>query len=160
MNTDNPREQWLDSWLALKGENPTFEGPIQLPVLSGSMLPDFPVGSTLHIKKTEGNRCHPGDVIVYRDNDRLVAHRLLLRVGLGSRLFFFEKGDTNDRGRWIPSTWIKGLVTSVVLPESEISQDVVRQSDKASRSLWADFIHRVLAPPRKIKQMIFPGGEK
>ncbi len=155
MDSNKQREQLLDSWLALTGEDHTSEDPIRLPMLSGSMLPHIPVQSVIHINKTKARYCRPGDVVVYRVGDRLVAHRLLLRLGWPSALHIFEKGDANDRGSWIRGHQVLGLAMAVELKDGEPAQPLRCDPNLAFAGLWADFLHRVLAFPRRLKRWIF-----
>ncbi len=155
---DSPKkqhEQLLDSWLALTGEGSKLEGPIRLPILSGSMLPDIPVQSVIHIQKIDSRSCRPGDVVVYREGARMVAHRLLFRVGWGSRALFFEKGDANDRGSWIRGNQILGVVLAVEMTDGEPARPLKCHSSQALVGLRADFLHRVLAFPRRVKSWVF-----
>ena len=144
----------MDSWLALTGEGPVPEGHIRLPVLSGSMLPHIPVQSVIHIKIIEASDCSPGDVVVYRDGDRLVVHRLLWRLGWRSAVLIFEKGDANNRGGWIRGHQVLGLVLAVELKDGEPARPLACHSSLAIAGLRADFLHRVLALPRRLKRWI------
>ncbi len=159
MNHRAQGEELLDSWLALTGEGPATNDLITLPVLSGSMLPQMPVNSIIHIKRMSIHGCKTGHVVVYREGDRLVAHRLLWSFGLGSAQFCFEKGDANKRGGWIRGHQVLGLVVAVSSnPECQPPQTatpMTRQPELAAKSLRADFIDRTLAWPRRIKHWIF-----
>ncbi len=151
----NHREQLLDSWLALMEDAPAPEGPLRLPVLSGSMVPDIPVGSMAHIEKATARQCRPGQVIVYRDKDRLVVHRVLLRLGWGAFLLFYEKGDANSTGGWIKSNQIKGLVVAVGLLNEEGPQKLLPNPKRARASLGDDLRYRILFIPRRIKSLLW-----
>ncbi len=153
------RQQLLDSWLALMEDAPSPEGAICLPVLSGSMMPEIPVNSIVQIEKIQARVCRPGQVVVYRDKDRLVVHRLLLQIGWGPVLFFFEKGDANDRGKWISGKQIKGLVAGVDLNDGNGSQPYTDSAIKARNSLNADLRHRFLAFPRWVKKRLTGGHQ-
>jgi len=148
------REERLDAWLALTGQSPGPEGPVRLPMLTGSMLPDIPVGAVLEVEKVPGEHCRPGDVVVYRVDDRLVAHRILWRIGLGSRRFFFEKGDTNERGGWIRSGKVCGLVTAIHAgPDRRpLPRDICRA--RANRA--AVLREWVLRWPRRLRDLLRP----
>ena len=159
MDFKKQQEQLLDSWLALTGNGPPQSTPITLPVLSGSMLPEIPVQSVIYIEKTEANHCQPGDVVVYRDGDRLVAHRLLWRLGRGSSMLIFEKGDTNHRGSWIRGHQIVGLVLAVDLKDGQPPKPLNGHSRDALAGLKADFRHRLLAFPRRVKGWLFPSSQ-
>lgn len=150
----NAREELLDSWLALTEEGHSCPGPIRLPVFTGSMLPGIPVNSIIQIEKTEARYCRRGDVVVYRDKERLVVHRLLLRLGWGSTLLFYEKGDSNPRGGWIKGSQIRGRVLTVEFPDESSTETCTPDLKRALSSLKADFFNRMLAFPRWIKHSI------
>lgn len=153
------REQLLDSWLALMEDGPAPDGPIRLPVLSGSMLPEIPVDSMAHIEKSEARRCSPGDVVVYRDKDRLVIHRVLLRLGWGSSWLLFEKGDANDRGGWIKGSLVRGKVVAVDSLDGKEPKPCTSAPSRAHTSLRADLRHRFLALPRRAKHLLMGSGK-
>ncbi len=148
------RQQRLDSWLALMEEGPLPEGPICLPVLSGSMVPEIPVNSLAHIEKAEASHCRIGQVVVYRDKDRLVIHRVLLRLGWRSSILFYEKGDSNVLGGWIKGSQVRGTVVAVDHQNEESPQPCLINTPKARSSFGADFKHRILVVPRRIKRLI------
>lgn len=123
------REERLDAWLALAEDAPNGSVPIRLPMLSGSMRPAIPVGALIEVEKARGRDCRPGDVVVYRVDERLVAHRILWRFGRGAWLFFFEKGDTNDHGGWIRGSRIRGKVVAVL--EGQERRPLLPDRDRA-----------------------------
>jgi hypothetical protein len=86
---------------------------VEMPVLSGSMVPILPVGATLVITGVRGDTCRVGDVVVFRDADRLVAHRLLWGWPPGRARFFLQAGDGVSPVGWISTGSILGLVTAV-----------------------------------------------
>ncbi len=88
------RERALDIWLGLSGQAPLPEGPLVLPILSGSMRPSIALGSKILIAPADYSTCRLGDVVVYLEGDRLIAHRLLWTLGP----FHFHKGDANPNG--------------------------------------------------------------
>ncbi len=152
---DNPdREERLDAWLALTGRTTAPQAPVRLPMLSGSMRPAIPVGAFLEVEPATGERCRPGDIVVYRAGDKLVAHRILWRISLGGRRLFFEKGDTNKRGRWIRGARVCGLVTAfhVDLERHELSRD--KERVHAERVAVArEFLLRA---PRRLRKLLPP----
>ncbi len=154
MQSRDEREQLLDSWLALMEDGPAPDGPIRLPVLSGSMAPGIPVDSMAHINKSEARHCRRGHVVVYRDKDRLVIHRVLWRLGWGSSFLVYEKGDTRNRGGWIRGSRIRGWVAAVDLLNGNGPQPYLINADQAQISLKADIKHRILALPHRIKRLL------
>lgn len=69
-------------------------------VLSGSMEPEYPVGSLIYVKETDYRELEVGDVITYMlDEDTVVTHRIsrvLPDENEPDILRFFTKGDAND----------------------------------------------------------------
>lgn len=88
---------------------------VEMPMLTGSMSPLLPVGSTLVIAGASGDACRTGDVVVYRDGERLVAHRLLLGWPPGRARIFLQAGDGVSPVAWIATAAILGLVIAVRL---------------------------------------------
>jgi len=82
-----------------------------LPVLSGSMLPYLRPGGRVLVECLATGKCHLGDIIVFREADKLVAHRLLFRLRLGNRLYLYQKGDATGNGHWIREEQMVGVVT-------------------------------------------------
>jgi hypothetical protein len=154
------REEFLDTWLALTGNGPSVDHPLLLPVLSGSMLPEIPMDAVIHIQTTDAGHCHPGDVIVYREGDRLVVHRLLMRLGLGSPAIFYEKGDANAKGGWIRARRIRGLVIAIDFQDGTGPKPLVSSPGLARSSMIRDIRHRALVVPRRIKQLLLGSSGK
>jgi hypothetical protein len=126
------------------------EERVEVPVLTGSMAPCLPVGSTLIVAPARGGTCRVGDVVVFRDGDRLVAHRLLWSWPPGRPRRYLQAGDGISRLGWVAATAILGLVVAV------------RDADRSTRDLRSPEARRegirsahrrlrraVLAPLRK-----------
>ncbi len=96
---------------------------VEMPMLSGSMAPILPVGSTLIIAGVRGDACRMGDVVVFREQDRLVAHRLLLGLPCGRARVFLQAGDGVSPLGWVAPGSILGLVVAV------------RDADQSTRDL-------------------------
>ena len=123
MENPDPREQHLDAWLALTGQDPENQGTVRLPVLSGSMLPAIPLGAILEIELVDPSCCRVGDVVVFLENQqRLTAHRVLAHLGFGFLHWLLQKGDNNSVGYWIRRSRVRGRVTRVLPPEVEDAQ--------------------------------------
>ncbi len=58
-------------------------------IASNSMFPKLKVGQKIEIKPNVKPKI--GDVIVWQDNDKIIAHRFYLRIGD----YFLTKGDNN-----------------------------------------------------------------
>ncbi len=95
----------------LRGEL-SMSKDVELPMLSGSMSPTIVCGNTIRIRPVSWNRILRGDIIVFKDNGRLIAHRLLARISFGRFHLAYQKGDTNDLGKWISGRCILGIVTA------------------------------------------------
>lgn len=86
--------------LALLLGGPRLVGLQVFSVLSGSMEPEYPVGSLLYVKKAEPRELVPGDVITFMlDEDTVATHRIVEVVPDeedSQVLRFRTKGDAND----------------------------------------------------------------
>jgi len=157
VDNSNQREHLLDTWLGLTGQAPMPEGPLVLPVLSGSMRPAINLGSRILIEPCAASACRVGDVTVYLDGDRLVAHRVLWFFGSRKRGWIFQKGDANQFGHWVHSVRIKGVVREVI-PTEEDSQVSFAEdpfSYEAARQSRRDYLRNLtLAGPRWIRELI------
>lgn len=123
----------LDAWLALVKRTAASED-VRLPMLTGSMLPAIPPGATLVITPRSAGPFRRGEVVVFGDEDRLIAHRLLLRLRLPGLNLIFEKGDNNPRGGWIRPDRIRGVVREAILADGERRDP--HDPAAATRSLW------------------------
>lgn len=63
-------------------------------VVSGSMEPAIPTGSTIYTAKK--SFYNPSDVIVFNHDERVVTHRIVGIETLGSEPFYRTKGDANS----------------------------------------------------------------
>lgn len=149
----NDRERYLDAWLALTGEAPAADGPLRLPVLSGSMLPLLVPGRDILILPAVPGDCRCGDVVVLRVGERLLAHRLLLKWSCCGRDLIFEKGDRNPRGRWRQAVCIRGRVVGLAdgpaIPPASLSSPAL-----ARISLAGHWRERLLAGPRRLRDRL------
>ncbi len=153
--TDSPanRQRVLDVWLGLTGQTALPEGPLILPVLSGSMGPVIPLGCRIEIRPCSAGQCRLGDVLVYMDEGRLVAHRLLWRVGP----YLYTKGDANAFGHWIGNPQVKGLIVGVWPAESlpQPAQAMDPSSRKAVQKSRKELVrHTILWLPRKFLDLL------
>ncbi len=69
-------------------------------VLSGSMEPQYPVGSLIYVKEVDYKMLQPGDVITYRLNKNTVSTHRIIQVLLDEEdpevYRFRTKGDANE----------------------------------------------------------------
>ena len=142
---------WLDLHCALPGRE-----EVVLPVLSGSMAPLLCPGGRARVRRSSWRQCRPGDVVVFREAARLVAHRCLWRVPAGGRCWLFQKGDRDTFGSLIDGRRIVGVVieawdrdgtqryvrSRVPVPRRELRRQMVR-----------DLAARLMLMPRVVKRL-------
>ncbi len=128
------RENQLDAWLALTGQTATAPASVTLPMLTGSMAPAIPVGARLEILVRPDRKCRAGDVVVFQEGDKLIAHRILLVLPLGRRRCLLEKGDANPLGRWRRETAVRGRVVGFTTAAGSTTTDPA-DSNLARRGL-------------------------
>jgi hypothetical protein len=147
------------AWEDLRLERLEIGEVVSLPVLSGSMLPDLPVGSEIRVRRAPWTQCSWGDIIVFDDASRLVAHRLLVRLRGRGKGLIFQKGDSNPLGRWIDADRVVGVVVGVKDAEgrcSVLSSDAARRRSRgrALRQLARDLVTRIRMLARKTKSWL------
>ena len=66
-------------------------------IASGSMVPSINKGDVVIIEKVENNKgdIELGEVIAYRYNNVIIVHRLVKKVKIDDKYFFYTKGDAN-----------------------------------------------------------------
>jgi hypothetical protein len=99
----------LDWLTLLSGES---DGEITLPVLSGSMADALLPGDLLTVRPMGREKAHAGDIVVFRDSGKLVAHRLIFAFRLSSLALLLEKGDANGKASNLKPNAIVGRVIS------------------------------------------------
>ena len=147
----------LDAWLGLTGQAPLPDKPLVLPVLSGSMRPAINLGSQILIDPCDATCCRVGDVTVYLDGDRLVAHRVLGFLGNKRYGWVFQKGDANRYGHWIRTDKIKGVVREVLPTEdhSQVPPGLNPFSLECAQVSRREYLRNIiLAVPRRFKDLI------
>lgn len=146
---------WLD---LLIGQGPPGREH-ELPVLSGSMAPTIPAGSTLVVRAASWRESRDGEVVVFRDEQSLVAHRRLLALPYLVGAFILQKGDANATACWIDAKRIVGIAASVRLPDGQMLEldtpvHATAARQQARRQLLADLRYRLLYWPRRIKRWL------
>jgi hypothetical protein len=139
-DVSNNQEKRLDAWLALTGQIAAPAGPVDLPLLTGSMVPAIPVGATLRIAAATGADCQPGDVAVFLAEERLLAHRVLLVLQAGPWHWLLEKGDANALGQWRRADTVRGRVLGFAIADESVHGDPADPA-LASGSLRRHLIH-------------------
>jgi len=155
-------DQAADQWRLLRGEVPAGE-TVRLTVRSGSMLPAIPVGAELEIAPVEGRLCRVGDVVVFRQGDRLVAHRLLFGWGEGAGAWFLQRGDGVSPLGAIRARTILGRVVAVRRPGGETVRLAAPEARLealrlARRSLARIVLIILVTPARKVKGWLQRGN--
>lgn len=157
-NLDRAVEQWrlLQRKLA-PGET------VRLTVRSGSMLPLLPVGAEIAVAAARGMDCRPGDIVIFRRGDRLVAHRLLFAWGRGARRWFLERGDGVSTAGIIRAGDVLGLVVEVIDPEGrrrclEEPAETAAALGRARRNLVRLALCKAAAPMRKVARWFRRGS--
>lgn len=88
---------------------PKLMGYEEMAVLTGSMEPEYPVGSLIYVKETEPENLQVGDVITYKlSGDTVVTHRIV-EIDTEAQTVT-TKGDANESndGQPIPYASIVG----------------------------------------------------
>ena len=83
-----------------------------LPVLSGSMMPLLRTGDEVLVQSVNPDNIRPGDIIVFKDQDKLIVHRVIRRYKNGSPTFL-QKGDCTTAAEIIRSEDVIGKVIAV-----------------------------------------------
>jgi signal peptidase I len=100
----------LEAWLGLQYGYLEQGKEVTLPVLSGSMFPSLVPGREIMIQPASWRNCQIGDIIVYKQDKKLTAHRLLFRFCSFKKKGLFQKGDANNHGSWINANRVVGKV--------------------------------------------------
>jgi signal peptidase I len=88
------------------------EGEILLSMLSGSMAGALLPGDILTVRSLGKEKVHVGDIVVFREGGKLVAHRLIFVFRLLSFSLFVEKGDANPMASILRPSSIVGRVSA------------------------------------------------
>lgn len=83
---------------------PKLMGYEEMAVLTGSMEPNYPVGSLIFVKEIDPDQLEVGDVITYRlDSDTVVTHRIVEIDKEAQRVT--TKGDANSSNDGSPVSY-------------------------------------------------------
>ena len=148
MNKNEPFSLWFDLI-----HDKLYNGDvIELPVLSGSMMPLLIPRNKIKIMSISWRDVQIGDMIVFKHEKILTAHRLLFKIILFNRSFFYQKGDVNRFGNWINKDQIVGKVI-FTQDNSDKFVDLTVQSKKVEviKQLLSVFFNVLLIVPRRIK---------
>jgi hypothetical protein len=103
----------VSDWLNLLDGTFSDGDIIELPVLSGSMMPLLIPGKKIRIKCLKKPDVRAGDIIVYKKGRELISHRLIIKIPFVKNIYLYQKGDTNRYGSWIKIEQAVGVVDSV-----------------------------------------------
>ena len=99
---------------------------IALPTTGRSMFPFLTTNNKIELIKYDTQRLEKGDIIVYKSNDKLIAHRLVRKIKAGDNYLFVTKGDTCfSFDRPINSDAIIGKVIKIRKANFYISLDTI-----------------------------------
>lgn len=101
------------------GGEPTILGYQMKTVLSGSMEPTFLTGSIITIKLANTHTNYEkGDVITFRDEEKLITHRIIEVKKVNGQTLYKTKGDNNDAPDLglVLSKNVVGKYTNVTIP--------------------------------------------
>lgn len=114
---------------AKSGKATTILGYGFMAVQTGSMTPEYPVGSVIIIKETDPSKLNVNDVITFYSshpqlNDMIVTHRIVNIIDDGDGTYSFTtKGDANTINDEYPAEGEK--VIGKVLAKSSLMQKLV-----------------------------------
>ncbi|MGE8204537.1 signal peptidase I SipW [Heyndrickxia sp. NPDC080065] len=101
------------------GGEPTILGCQVKVVLSGSMEPTFQTGSIIAIKLADSGATYTkGDVITFRDEEKLITHRIIEVKKVNGQVLYKTKGDNNNAPDTNPvvAQNVVGKYTSFTVP--------------------------------------------
>jgi hypothetical protein len=149
----------LSVWLNLLDGTFSDEEIIELPVLTGSMMPLIIPGKKIRIKCFKEPVVSIGDIIVYREGKEITSHRLIAKIPLFKKTYLYQKGDSVRFGCWINKEQVVGVVDSVQDRSdnyiSLVTPDMKNEGrDLAIRQLFRTFLDLALILPRRIKRWL------
>lgn len=150
----------ISGWVDLINGKNRKEKYFELPVLSGSMMPVLVPGKNIRIKRRiQHSEIQTGDIIVFKNDNTLTAHRVLIKLSVAGKAFMYQKGDMNRFGYWITDKKIVGYVYSAQDTSNKYinfeSHAFKKQAqEKALNEILKTFLNISLILPRKIKQWL------
>ncbi|MEZ4388876.1 MAG: S26 family signal peptidase [Candidatus Krumholzibacteriia bacterium] len=140
-HSPGPLAQRTAQWRLLQQDLAAGE-QVTLPVISGSMMPLIPAGARITVQGLGPAEIpEVGEVVVFRDRDRLVAHRLLFFCPLPSPGWYLQRGDGASPAGVVGRARICGRVVAVSRPgdrDLDLTPAAARHQGRraARRSLW------------------------
>ena len=85
-------------------------------IASNSMVPVYARGDAIIFEKIDKKLLQDDDIIVFKKDNILVAHRIINTKEVSSKLYFYTKGDANNSadGDMINEDDVLGIVRRVV----------------------------------------------
>lgn len=153
------RKKIISDWIDLINGALRPNEIVELPVLSGSMMPILQPGKHIKIKYMPPYEIKTGDIIIFKDNNLLTAHRALMKISIANKVFIYQKGDTNRFGSWITGEKIIGTVISAQNNKNIFIDLTAQNQKKLARILCFKNIRNVILDsililPRKIKWLL------
>ena len=163
MNDEHPRiDEAAGQWRLVQGDLAPGE-TVLLTVKSGSMLPLLPVGARIEVAHVAGSRCRVGDVVVFRQDDRLVVHRLIFGSGDAPLGWFLQRGDGYSPAGFLRTGSILGRVVAVHAAEGGVRRltggNERWQARREARGSLDRYVYSLLAAPaRKVRRWLKRGN--
>jgi len=92
------------------------KGELLLTALSSSMAPLIRIGDKVNVRTTSTEAIGFGDIIVFREEEKLVIHRVVAKGKFDHRPFFLQKGDRSSLPLRIPAECVLGKVFEIHKP--------------------------------------------
>lgn len=94
-----------------------------LTVRSGSMVPMIQVGDRVLVKPIQPRHIHFGDIVVFKEADKMVVHRVMGRREGHQGTTFLQKGDSNTVAAHISVESVIGKVVCIRKGDRHIRLD-------------------------------------
>lgn len=132
---------------------------IELPVLTGSMMPLLVPGKKIKIICMFHPKINIGDIVIFKEGNKLNSHRVILKILLFNRLFLYQMGDLNRFGNWINSDKVVGKVISTqdekgVYTDLRSPQKQAESKKKTAKQIYTLIYNILLIGPRSIKRWL------
>ena len=98
---------------SLWGELLAEKGELWLTARSGSMAPLITVGDRIRVEATPPEVIRFGHIVVFREGEKLVVHRVVATGKCDRECVFLQKGDCYSLPRRIPASQVLGKVSEV-----------------------------------------------
>jgi len=97
-----------------------------LTALSGSMAPLIRIGDKVKVRTTSTEAIGFGDIIVFREEEKLIVHRVVAKGEFDHQLFFLQKGDCCSPPIRIPAECVIGKVSEIHKPSGHIRLNTLK----------------------------------